>query len=497
MKRKIIPAFTASILALLFSKCSFAERNALPLPSSQQWLKHVEQGLMPYWMMESAQGHPIGNFPTFRCDDGTVLDVTDICPELNADWISPNFGREYTRMKSRQTYAYGVIYHLTGNRQALELARKGAYYLVDNLQDKEHGGFVSFTKENKPGLNWRQRTVQDQAYALVGLAMYYYLTRDKKVEKTLIKQQAFIFDQYRLGDGTGLAWVLKDGDGQSTKQRELVAQLDQINAYLLLVAPLLPEPAKATWLKDLNWLTQQMMEHYHSAEESRFYGAIHHKAVMMQDARHNDFGHTIKAYWMTLLTSQVTGNEELKEFAVEGIQTTLSRASYQVEYSQVKDFFSNEFKLNWVGTDIVSWMSRPYNRWISSWEWAELDQAAMTVSLIDDSQTDKLQYTLPTYMDVWVDHKYGGVGLGPKSTKAFHWGNGYHQFEHALIGYLFASQYEGKPATLYYALDKPTDKALQPYYFSADILDIEPISLESQHSGQRVQYENISPIKKN
>ncbi|WP_422127821.1 AGE family epimerase/isomerase [Vibrio hannami] len=488
---------TASTLALLFSANGSATEQNHSLPSGQKWLDHVEQGLMPYWMMDSAQGKPMGNFPTFRCDDGTVLDVADVCPELNAGWIAPNFGREYTRMKSRQTYAYSVIYHLTGSKQALELAQKGAYYLIDNLQDKEHGGFISFTERGKPGLEWQQRTSQDQAYALVGLAMYYYLTRDAKVERALVDQQAFIFDKYRLADGEGLAWILKDGDGQSAKQRELVAQLDQINAYLLLVAPLLPEPTKSKWLTDLNWLTEQMLTHYHSDEETRFYGSVHHKAMMMQDAKHNDFGHTIKAYWMTLLTSQVVDNSQWQKFAIDGIETTLSRASYQVEFSQVADYFGDDLKKEWQGEKVSSWMSRPYNQWISSWEWAELDQAAITLSLIDGSQTDKLRNTLPTYMDVWVDHQYGGVGLGPKSTKAFHWGNGYHQFEHALIGYLFASQYEGKPATLYYALDKPYSEVLQPYYFKARLMDIEPVQLKKGVSGQKVQFTNISPLKDN
>lgn len=101
--------------------------------------------------------------------------------------------------------AYGVLFHLTGDVKALELAKDGAYYLIDQLQDTENGGFISFTEDDKPGLKWTQRTSQDQAYALVGLAMYYYLTRDPKVEKALIEQQAFIFDKYKLNDDVGLA----------------------------------------------------------------------------------------------------------------------------------------------------------------------------------------------------------------------------------------------------------------------------------------------------
>ncbi|KLN64843.1 AGE family epimerase/isomerase [Vibrio sp. VPAP30] len=475
---------------LLLSALAFSSYTNANLPSGQDWLNHTTQGLAPYWIMPSALGKPIGNFPTFRCDNGTLLDVNNVCPELNKGWITPNFDRDYTRMKSRQTYAYGVLFHLSGDPKALELAKQGAYYLIDQLQDANNGGFFSFTQQGKPGLHWQQRTSQDQAYALVGLAMYYYLTQDKKVEQVLIKQQAFIFDKYRLEDQQGLAWVLKDGDGESARQRELVAQLDQINGYLLLVAPLLPEPAKSKWLADLSWLTQILISHYHSNDEQRFYGAIHHKAVMMPDAKHNDFGHTIKAYWMTYLTGQRLGNKDWSDFGFNGMKHTLEQAQKERDFSSVSYLFGETLKKKWQGQKIIGWRSRPYSEGSSSWEWAELDQAAMTVSMVDKSMNNVLEFTLPIFQDAWVDHQYGGVGLDPKRTKAFHWGNGYHQFEHALIGYLFAQHSTHQTAELYYARPQNSTLTFVPYYYRGDVKKVTRLSNEKI---QKVSFEGIRP----
>lgn len=481
MSRKSI----AFLLTTLSATCYASPQ----LPSGADWLDHVSRGLAPYWMMDSAQGSPVGNFPTFRCDNGALLDTEHVCPELNKGWIRPHFNRDYTRMKSRQAYAYGVLFHLTGDKQALSLAKQGAYYLIDQLQDKQNGGYVSFTQNNQAMLDWTQRTSQDQAYALVGLAMYYYLTQDPKVEQALIKQQAFIFDNYRLKGDQGLAWVLKDGDEQSSKQRELVAQLDQINGYLLLVAPLLPQPAQTKWKQDLRWLTQVMLKRYHADDEQRFYGAIHHKAVMLPSAKHNDFGHTIKAYWMTYLTGQLLDKADWSQFALKGMKHTLEQAQYQQNFADVQAFFSEPLKSKWQGSLITGWQARPYAHGSASWEWAELDQAAMTVSLVDGSMKDTLKYTLPTFMDAWVDHQHGGVGLNPKSTKAFHWGNGYHQFEHALIGYLYAQQSDSKPADLYYARPKNSAMLLKPYYFQADVVESQPMAGQVQ----KVRFEHIRP----
>ena len=89
--------------ALLLTALAFNSYADNHLPSGQDWINHATLGLAPYWMMSTAQGEPVGNFPTFRCDDGTLLNINNVCPELDRSWIRPNFDRDYTRMKSRST----------------------------------------------------------------------------------------------------------------------------------------------------------------------------------------------------------------------------------------------------------------------------------------------------------------------------------------------------------------------------------------------------------
>lgn len=492
MKHNLKPTMWLLSLGLCSALVQAETDKLASFPNGEAWLNHAQQGLAPYWMMEAAHGQPLGNFPTFRCDNGQLLDVNHVCQELNKGWITPHFGRDYTRMKSRQTYAYAVLYHLTGDAQALALANAGAHYLIDHLQDKHNGGFISFTENGQPGLEWQQRTSQDQAYALVGLAMLYYLTRDPQLEAVLIKQQQFIFDHYRLADDQGLAWVLKEGDGESAQQRELVAQLDQINGYLLLVAPLLPEPHRSQWLQDLSWLTEVMLTHYHHQPEQRFYGAIHHPVVMTQSAKHNDFGHTIKAYWMTYLTGSVLQNSQWQSLAKQGMRTTIRQAQYQPNWTDIAPRLPDSLAKQWQGKPVASWRNRPMSYGISSWEWAELDQAAMTLSLLEGELEPVLAYTAPAFMQVWVDEQYGGVGLNPKSTKAFHWGNGYHQFEHALVGYLTAQQLNQQPATLYFAFEPTEQSRLAPYYFQGHVQQQRFTSVEGLPRLE-VQFVDIHP----
>ena len=87
------------------------------LPKGDRWIKHVNEDLLKFWNMKTAIGDPVGNFPTYRCNDGSLYSKENPCPELkNADPGIVKLDREYTRAKSRQVYAYGIAFHLTGLR---------------------------------------------------------------------------------------------------------------------------------------------------------------------------------------------------------------------------------------------------------------------------------------------------------------------------------------------------------------------------------------------
>lgn len=60
----------------------------------------------------------MGEFPSTRCDDGSLLDYMKPCPPIagNAYLMTPAL---YLVSVSRQTYGFGVAYHLTGDPKYL------------------------------------------------------------------------------------------------------------------------------------------------------------------------------------------------------------------------------------------------------------------------------------------------------------------------------------------------------------------------------------------
>lgn len=120
---------------LLAATLSFSAQAELY--AGQQWLNHVKQDLAPFWYKAAANVED-GAFPSFLCNDASAptfeqltISTESLCPELAQapEWVKEGFPYQWTRMVSRQTFAYGVIFHMTGDPKALELARQGVEFL--------------------------------------------------------------------------------------------------------------------------------------------------------------------------------------------------------------------------------------------------------------------------------------------------------------------------------------------------------------------------------
>jgi hypothetical protein len=416
-------------------------------------VRHLERDLLPFWTTPAALGTAPGAFPTFRCHDGRAWDPEDPCPEL-ADappWIRDALARDYVRMRSRQTYLYAVGFHLTGDERLLGLARAGARRIGAAV---DAAGSVPswYDAQGHPDGGGAERTTQDLAYALLGPAAYWYVTRDPELLPVLLRVEEHVFAAYWRDDWGMLAWTLA---GPEAERQELVAQLDQVNAYLLLLAPLLPEPHRGAWLADLRRLAAVLVERYWDEELGLFWGRLDDPAEKRLGGRHVDFGHSIKALWMLERIGVTTGDERLVAWARPRAARLLARA------------FVAE-------TGCWAELPRPdgtLGTGLTWWSFAELDQTAATLALADREQARYLPATARCWQAHLVDAAQGGVWawadpLDPQRHygKAFQWKNGYHEAEHALLSMLVAAALHGEPAELFYALPAGAgNEAYVPY----------------------------------
>jgi mannose/cellobiose epimerase-like protein (N-acyl-D-glucosamine 2-epimerase family) len=474
------------------------------LPSLARWRQHIADELMPFWLTEDARGAPTGNFPTFRCNDGAAVRRDAPCPELARPpaWIASELGRDYTRMKSRQAYLYGVAFHVTGDERYLALARAGVTWLREHAYERDTSSAVTYWADGKPGPPPDQRTAQDLAYAQVGPAFYYYLTRDPNVLADVVRLERHIMTRYWQSSpeppGGMLRWMLADGDTPGDARRqELVSQLDQINAYMLLLAPVLEDPElAAAWQRDLVLLARVVKDRFFAPEHGMFWGTLHDAESRKLGSRHTDFGHSIKALWMLYLTGQRTNQRDLVEFARAHTGPLLDRAAQPSGC--------------WAAGPRADGSLDRGSQW---WIFAELDQAAATLAAREPAiagpaarYARHLAGSYACWFTRFVDRRHGEVWpfVPPDWTetmfdegapaKLFHWKSGYHSLEHALVALITTASLTGQRLPLYYAFARPPAPGrIQPYYFTGTIVDDRehPLPQHPDLRGRRVEFADL------
>jgi len=280
--------FLSQVCSLLFVAITFPAWGQDSIPSGNRWLDHLKNDLLPFWTSEAALGKPVGAFPSIRCDDGMLYNDKTPCPEVGAR-RTPN--ERYLVALSRQSFGYGVAFHLTGERKYLDMMKAGIDFMRLNAMDRANGGMAT-TQDLSNGAwgpNPGHRTAQQLAYGLLGMAFYYHLTGDPDVLQDVVSVKNYIFDKYSSSGGalqrqpTFRAGVRED--------KALVDQLDQMNTYLVLLTPLLPEPTRSEWKEDLVRLSKVMMDEFYSPTDKLFFLAANKPSDKDLATTPTDFGH--------------------------------------------------------------------------------------------------------------------------------------------------------------------------------------------------------------
>jgi mannose/cellobiose epimerase-like protein (N-acyl-D-glucosamine 2-epimerase family) len=393
---------------------------------------------------------------------------------------------------SRQIFAYCVAYHMTGEEKYLRYARQGVDYLFTKMVDRD-GVFYSWIENGVPGpANARQRISQDMAYALMGPAMYYYLTRDPSVLAVIRKTKDHIFTNYR--DGHALRWINEPfvdlEERHLPTQKELVAQLDQVNGYMLLLTTVLEGAEQRQWVDDMVMLANTMKDDYYDQPLNQFWGRIDGAEYKKLGQPHVDFGHTVKTLWMMLEIGLRFDRPALRDFAMANLPRVFHEA-YSTDYDT---WIEKKLENGVLGTDRIWWLHD------------ELDQAAATLSMKDRSY---VRYLIPAYRywffdfvdaqgkEVWhgLTGAPGEPGR-PMFLKAHIWKNAFHVFEHALVGYIGSQVVQGEPVRLYYAFaNEPAVSTIQPYFFAGTVRRIERPNRQVLGSLQSVvvDFETVTP----
>ena len=456
-----------------------AEPDVPPVLSGDTWLAHHRDDLMPYWLVPEAFGEPMGNFPSFRGNDGELL---------------PEQSNRGASTLGRGVYGYSLAFMLTGDERYLTYARAGLDWIEAKLEDPVHGGY--FGELNAAGQPvdamgnvdpLQNKDLFDLASVGLGYAMYFNATRDPAAEAKLLEIRDLVFGPYydaaanRLKDA--LNYDLSTEVDTGGNGGDITNYLVPGTTFLLSTIGLLSDPDRNDQFRtDLRNVTQALIDrHKHNnaqnpANKWMFWGRTGEVGDLTSPQ--TDFGHTVKSYAMIHNANQLFADRPWSGLAEDRTRM-----------------------LGFAWDDVVGrWNQRlrsfpsgavvPDSVW---WTHDEADQLLAAIDLTDGvtvTNTARLvrstQFFLASYVDrtspareTWMR-----VARDPANNvlrKSGFGKNMLHNMEHALILYLHGRALEGRPARLYYAL--PHDQALtaeaRPYWFDAtgqERTDLSPLS---------------------
>jgi mannose/cellobiose epimerase-like protein (N-acyl-D-glucosamine 2-epimerase family) len=436
------------------------------LPRPEHWKTHLLLELLPFWETDAAVGNPVGNFPSTRCDDGTAVNWNDPCPEVGQDsWLMAR--QQYLVSVSRQTYGYGVAFHLSGDSRYLAQMKAGVDYIRQNFVDRTGGGlFTEREADGSFGPPREYRNPQELAYGLLGMGFYYYLTRDPDVLQDILAVKRYIFANYYNQGLDALNWMLASTDATPYDHMALVAQLDNMNAYLVLLTPIIPEPDRTEWKASLVQLSRMIIKRFYSANQNLMFLSGDTSADTDIAQSGTDFGHTIKSMWMIRMAGLLTNRADLVQFSETNGPRVLERA-------YLRDSGS------WAEGVLAGAVMDPNKSW---WIYAELDQYTASLAMSQPELAAYLPDTYRYWLSTFVDKQYGEVWNGidaatnlpqKNEPKAWPWKSAYHTFEHSLVAYISTAQLKGKPVLLFYAF--PTlPEVIRPYFYSGTMVEAIP-----------------------
>lgn len=416
------------------------------------WRQHYLEDIRGYWMTPVAWGTPEGNFPTYRGMDGSLQ-----LPSTR-----------YPRMIARQTYGYAMGYLLTGEPRLLTLAHAGMEWLRTKARDGRGGCHAQLTETGAPIEG--PKTAQDLAYCALGFAAYYFVTRDPVAEAELLALRDTLMDpatyydtaNRRIRDGRS-ADLSAEYDVEGDGGWELVAQLDAINAFMLLSQPVLHEEARRTQLLgDLRVLSQTLIDTFW--QDGIFWGV--HTKKGQYGSRHADYGHTLKSYWMLLQVDKRLDDRPFQAFLEQHVRKWSEHAL---------DPFNGR------------WASRPVDADVSAygsdwWIYAEADQLAATLDMGGAGYARTRAQTQQHWLEDFVDRgsplreiipsiRREGSRAYPWSptdtAKCNQWKSAFHSVEHALVLTIAGHWAEDTPLTLHFAVPAAEAETFRarPYLF--------------------------------
>jgi mannose/cellobiose epimerase-like protein (N-acyl-D-glucosamine 2-epimerase family) len=358
---------------------------------------------------------------------------------------------KHPAMISRQVFGFTSAYLLSGDEKYLETAREGVNYLLKYAWDHQYGGWYDFLDQyGNP--KETTKTVPSQLYTNVGLALYYFATKDENVlpyiKESIRIQETYALDKKNGGYFQALARNLSVSDSSKSK-----------HSHYGYTSSLLVNMIMITRDKEIQNFAEELMQvsfrRMTDSTDGWFLGYTNHydnQWNLTRNVVNNkeviSAGAQLTACLAILRLYEITGKEIYRTRGIN-LGDKLMHSAWDSTRGCWFELIDRNPPYRPQDTSSVSWWIQSYGLFL---------QLHLYNITSEKRYLDSYQKMASFWDKYFVDKEFGGAfqmvspaGVPLGTNKAAIWKSSYHEMENALLNYLYLNLYVNhKTATLYF-----------------------------------------------
>jgi mannose/cellobiose epimerase-like protein (N-acyl-D-glucosamine 2-epimerase family) len=362
---------------------------------------------------------------------------------------------KYPAMISRQIFGFTSAYLLSGNEKYLETAGEGVNYLLKYAWDSKYGGWFDLLDQSGSPKE-TTKSVPNQLYTNVGLALYYFATGDEnvlsRIKESIRIQKKYAFDNVNGGYYQTLFRDLSVSDSSKSK-----------HSHYGYTSSLLINMMMITRDEEIRSFAEELMQISFRQMTDKNYGwfngfpkpydikwnltpaVVNNKEVISAGAQ-------LTAGLSLLRLYEITGDENYRTKGVN-LGNQLTHSAWDSTSGGWYDVIERMPPFKPQDTSSVSWWIQSYGLFL---------QLHLYHITGEKQYLDFYQKMASFWDNYFVDKEFGSVflnvsaaGVPITTNKAVAWKASYHEMENALLNYLYLNLYVNhEPVTLHFHIKK-------------------------------------------
>lgn len=444
---------------LLLSCCKVQSQQNDKYLDKDYWKTQGLQDVLPHWS-EKGVDSVNGMFYT----------------NLDRDWKPFGNTDQSPAMIARHLFGYSAGYIMSGDEKLIHRATEIKNYLISNCWDKQYGGwFDAISREGKP--QKITKTTFGQVYAITGLTMYYFATKDEDVLKYINTSNDLL--ETKVWDSTagGYYDIMNPDWTVKSTGKSFSSEITPASGYLFyLYLATRNEKYLEQTEKVVNTVLQRMTDPF-SGWILESYDSNWQNISKDGSGTEVNIGHNIEAAWMSLRTYLLNGKKAYLA-ATNRLAGMVHQYGFNrhtgVWYANVsKDSSSNHSPISY-------WWIQAYGNMFNLNLYRVDHQPVRLENFRKGAHFWDAHFLDKTKGDIYQGVSLSGEAIDPVKANIFK--ASYHNMENALLNWLYLAFWVKKePVTLHFKIsDSKAGDKLYPLPIEEENYVIEKVMIDKK-----------------